>query len=337
MSSLVIPLVSTTLPTCNPNLMPFHIDYDGPALVSAFMRVSPLKQEDSPSKIAPPAVEGEETAGNASADAMNVDSATAVALAEPTATSSTIDVSTSQSTDVDMENATKDTSQAPTPPAMTRSNTESTLVVESQASSSTSILSQSTLQQLPAAASTSMSVLDELEKRVVSSFRGRTIHGLLIDLPPGYSGLVLESEGDANTHPAKLETKEREKESEESTKGKAKTKAKAAPKASSKPRGRLARSAASKKPEVIEIEDEDEEMPEASTSLKESQEPTDDAEPPQDAPSTRSLVPKAQFSSFTLWHADRPVEKTRDEYFRTLEEWIALSHEIHRTDIAFED
>ncbi|CAA7261105.1 unnamed protein product [Cyclocybe aegerita] len=75
MSSLVIPLVSTTLPMCKPDLMPFHIDYDGPAPVSAFMRISPLKQEDSPSKIASPAVEGEETAENASTDAMNVDSA----------------------------------------------------------------------------------------------------------------------------------------------------------------------------------------------------------------------------------------------------------------------
>ncbi|KAJ3510865.1 hypothetical protein NLJ89_g4427 [Agrocybe chaxingu] len=100
--------------------------------------------------------------------------------------------------------------------------------------------------------------------------------------------------------------------------------------ASSKPRGRLARSAALKKPEAIEIEDEDEdeEMPEAFTSLKDTQELADETEPPQDTPLTRNLVPKAQFSSFTLWHADRPVEKTRDEYFRTLEEWIALSHEV---------
>ncbi|CAA7267178.1 unnamed protein product [Cyclocybe aegerita] len=93
MSSLVIPLVSTTLPTCKPDLMPFHIDYDGPAPVSAFMR----------------------------------------------------------SNDVDMENATQDARQAPTP-AITWSKTESTLVVESQASSSTSISSTSTFQQPPAAA-----------------------------------------------------------------------------------------------------------------------------------------------------------------------------------------
>ncbi|KAJ3517711.1 hypothetical protein NLJ89_g340 [Agrocybe chaxingu] len=122
MSSLVIPLVSTTLPTCKPDLMPFHIDYDGPAPVSAFMRVSPLKQEDSPSKIASPAVESEETAENASADAMNVDSATAVAPAKPTATSSTIDASSLQ-LDFDIVHihfpATSSSSLTPAPPGLT--------------------------------------------------------------------------------------------------------------------------------------------------------------------------------------------------------------------------
>ncbi|CAA7269877.1 unnamed protein product [Cyclocybe aegerita] len=133
MSSLVIPLVSTTLPTCKPDLMPFHIDYDGPAPVSAFMRISPLKQEDSPSKIASPAVEGEETAENASTDAMNVDSASG------------------RQANRDVEHHRRDARQAPTP-AITWSKTESTLVVESQASSSTSISSTSTFQQPPAAA-----------------------------------------------------------------------------------------------------------------------------------------------------------------------------------------
>ncbi|KAJ3515225.1 hypothetical protein NLJ89_g1893 [Agrocybe chaxingu] len=335
MSSLVIPLVSGALPTCRPNLMPFHINYDGLAPVSTFMRVSPLKQGESPSEAVVPAAEETGTAENASADAMNVDS-NAAAQPEPTPTSSTLDASTTQPTDVDMENATSNDSQAPRP-AITRSSTESTLVVDSQASSSTSISSTYTLQK-SAAPLPPLPVLEEIEKRVVSSFRGRTIHGLSLDLPLGYSGLLLESEGDANaTSPAKPETKEKDRESEKSTKGKGKTKAKAAPKAGNKPRGRLARSAAPRKPEVIEIEDVDVEMPEASVSLQNTQGPADDTEPAQEAPLTRSLVPKAQFSSFTLWHADRPVEKTRDEYFRALEEWIALSHEIHRTDITFED
>jgi hypothetical protein len=30
-----------------------------------------------------------------------------------------------------------------------------------------------------------------------------------------------------------------------------------------------------------------------------------------------------------LWHQDRPVDKGRDEYCRTLTEWIALSHEVN--------
>ena len=30
------------MPTCNPNLMPFHINYNGPAPVSAFMHVEKL-------------------------------------------------------------------------------------------------------------------------------------------------------------------------------------------------------------------------------------------------------------------------------------------------------
>ena len=47
------------------------------------------------------------------------------------------------------------------------------------------------------------------------------------------------------------------------------------------------------------------------------------------------LIPHAQFSSFTLWHQDRPVDKGQDEYCRTLTEWIAFSHEVNKPLVSF--
>ena len=42
----------------------------------------------------------------------------------------------------------------------------------------------------------------------------------------------------------------------------------------------------------------------------------------------RVLIPSARFDSFTLWQTDRMVDKTSDEYWRTLNEWIGLAHEV---------
>ncbi|KAI0036172.1 ribonuclease H2, subunit C [Vararia minispora EC-137] len=46
---------------------------------------------------------------------------------------------------------------------------------------------------------------------------------------------------------------------------------------------------------------------------------------------THSLTPSALFSSFVLWHPDIPVDDGRDEYLRSLSEWVKLSAEVRRT------
>ncbi|KAJ6478515.1 ribonuclease H2, subunit C [Mycena vitilis] len=47
---------------------------------------------------------------------------------------------------------------------------------------------------------------------------------------------------------------------------------------------------------------------------------------------SRTLTPTAQFSSLILWHPDIPVDPGRDEYLRSLTEWIRLADEIHRVE-----
>jgi ribonuclease H2 subunit C len=57
----------------------------------------------------------------------------------------------------------------------------------------------------------------------------------------------------------------------------------------------------------------------------------DDEEMDEDAEnggSSRTLLPTAQFSSFVLWHPDIPVDSGRDEYLRSLTEWVRLADEV---------
>ncbi|SJL10925.1 uncharacterized protein ARMOST_14321 [Armillaria ostoyae] len=95
---------SISLPSCSPNLMPFHIDYDGPAPISTFLRV----EEHVTENLDEPVPDG------------------------PKAESST-------------------TAAGPAP-----------------------------------------SLARRAASYLVSSFRGRTLHGTQIDVPAGYTGLVLK-------------------------------------------------------------------------------------------------------------------------------------------------
>ncbi|KDR80938.1 hypothetical protein GALMADRAFT_136016 [Galerina marginata CBS 339.88] len=313
--TLVIPFIASELPTCNPNLMPFHINYTGPAAVSAFMRVEKAKLEDkvqnTGEKDATVAAEGPEDS-NVDTD-MKVDA------------SVTLQAQGSFTTEPDAH-VEASGSAAPTTEAESQSlsiRTESTLVIESQ----TSLASDATQVLSP--------VLEDSDKRFVSTFRGRTIHGLTIDLPEGYGGLVLQTQeetGSGSVYDKEKDSNNGKGKDSSEKKKESGTKSSEA-KETGKPRGRLTRSAVSKRVEVITVEDEDEVMADPEHNLKSSLEDTEaSTETPDDRP-VRNLVPTAQFTSFTLWHPDRPVDKGSDEYYRTLTEWIALSHEIHRTDL----
>ncbi|KIM90262.1 hypothetical protein PILCRDRAFT_811981 [Piloderma croceum F 1598] len=137
-----------------------------------------------------------------------------------------------------------------------------------------------------------------LGARFVAAFRGRTVHGATVNLPKGYSGIVLRPDGD------------------ESGKGKSADDNKN--EASSKSRkGRLAR-----KTSRVDV-DEDVNMDEGEGSLQE--------EENENGP-VRTLNPTESFSSFVLWNPDLPVDEAKDEYLRSLTEWIPLAAEIHRYD-----
>jgi len=181
------------LPTCNPNLMPFHIKYTGPAAVSMFFHVEKqIKTEEG----------GEE---------------------------------------VKEQNDKKEVEENPPVEAQ-----------EAQKPTSTPLVSSET------------SILKDADTRFISSFRGRTLHGLTMDVPTGYTGLLLHGDPQPTTV-----------------------------------------SHVDRAPDDNDLE-MGEEIP------------------------LRKLVPQSTFSSITLWHVDRAVDETRDEYYRTLTEWMALSHEVSK-------
>ena len=186
------------LPTCNPNLMPFHIKYTGPAAMSMFFHVEKMKAEES---------EGEEVKKEQN-DKKDV-------LVE----------------EEENEDEEKKPVQDPKQPP------KSTLI------------------------SSETSILKDVDKRFISSFRGRSIHGLTVDVPTGYTGLVLHDDPQSTT---------------------------------------------TQDDSIDNDFDMDQETP------------------------LRKLIPQSTFSSITIWHSDRAVDETRDEYYRTLTEWMSLSHEVSK-------
>ena len=194
------------LPACNPNLMPFHIKYTGPAAVSMFFHVEKAKAEEG---------EGEMKEQN---DKIKVEE------------------------EREEENPAK--AQKPT---------------------STPVSSET-------------SVLKDADRRFISSFRGRTIHGLNMDVPTGYTGLLLQGDDDDDPQPTTV---------------------------------------------VSHVVDHRRVLNASDDSID------NDFEMDEELP-LRKLIPQSTFSSITLWHADRAVDETRDDYYRTLTEWIALSHEVSK-------
>jgi len=148
-------------------------------------------------------------------------------------------------------------------------------------------------------------------RRYISTFRGRTIHGLDIDLPEGYAGLVLRTEGQGISHNSVGSSRDgRHRDYPKTT---------------------VKRVTRRSKTTVTRDEDGEVEleMSEKVVQRVECMDLTEDVE--QDADGyvpTRVLIPTAQFSLFRLWNADIPVNEGTDEYSRSLTEWIRLSHHV---------
>ncbi|KAI0630816.1 ribonuclease H2, subunit C [Trametes polyzona] len=140
-------------------------------------------------------------------------------------------------------------------------------------------------------------------RHFAAAFRGRLMHGLKVELPKGYAGIVLRTPGDHNGQAPASSSKAAD---EQTSKSRSRTK-------TNTRSSRRAKPTAEPEPEV------------------EAQDP-DGLEGREEEGPVRLLQPTAQFSSFVLWHPDIPVDEGRDEYLRSLTEWTKLAAEIHRVD-----
>ncbi|CCM02669.1 uncharacterized protein FIBRA_04774 [Fibroporia radiculosa] len=136
-------------------------------------------------------------------------------------------------------------------------------------------------------------------KRYVASFRGRTLQGLQVYLPEGYSGLVLQASGGGDEKPSLM----------------------TGPRGGDAPVSRRTtrRSGKTISPEaqgsVVEKDG-------CCTVGTEETEVADDSEG-----QIRVLQPISTFSSFVLWNPDTCVDEGKDEYLRALTEWTQLAAE----------
>lgn len=148
-------------------------------------------------------------------------------------------------------------------------------------------------------------------RRYISTFRGRTIHGLDIDLPEGYAGVVLRTEGQRKSNNSVGSSKDgRHREHPKTT---------------------VKRVTRRSKATVTRDEDGEVEMEMSEKVVQrvECMDLTEDVERDADEyMPTRALIPTAEFSSFRLWNADIPVDEGADEYSRSLTEWIRLAHHV---------
>ncbi|KAG7087786.1 hypothetical protein E1B28_013727 [Marasmius oreades] len=262
---------------CKPNLMPFHIEYNGTAPISTFLHV-----QDAKKNIGAPE--------------------------EPVHQTPTTEVDDeSQKTVVDSETGSET--------VVTSSSSSSTLVATTSIETSSQV-STSANQQL-----------SDLPNRYISTFRGRTIHGLAVDVPEGLTGVVLRSERAGSGLERQRESAAvREKEQLKAAAAAAKWK-KGKGKADDAGAGRRTRSSARRAVEDEDMDvDEDLEDEDDVSLLGEEEEWSGGGGTP------INLVPTSNFSSFMLWHPDIPVDTGKDEYFGTISEWMKIAQMIHRVE-----
>ena len=137
-----------------PHLMPFHIQYSGPAPMSTYFRIQPTPSPESPPCFPPSAVV-EIRLGSSS-----------TAVESPEESEKTPAVST-------VVTATEE--------------------IKTETDSDTKQPSAQPLRPGP------IERLSRSAKRFISSFRGRTVHGVEVPLPKGYSGLVLRGDAEGRT------------------------------------------------------------------------------------------------------------------------------------------
>ncbi|KAI0692504.1 ribonuclease H2, subunit C [Cytidiella melzeri] len=189
-------------------------------------------------------------------------------------------------------------STLPEPPtSILASDSQATLVDSETQPSESASTSQDTLDEEmiaedPTIASAVSSSSSSLSNHLVAAFRGRTVRGLTVDLPAGYTGVVFtappDQKGSSDLNP-------NETGKPHSTR-------------------RNTRQTVAEKPDLAELGDAlDEEDERVSVPV-------------------RSLEVSGTFESFVLWNADVPVDVSRDEYLRSLTEWTRLATVVHEYD-----
>jgi hypothetical protein len=247
--------VTPNIPECSPNLMPFHISHSGSAPISAYFRVKPSPSDAHLSFT--------QHAFNSTTD----DTRNALIAEESQATIESHPASLAED------------SQA-------SAATVGDIVVgaDSATQASSSSEAASSLSMIPTGGGT-------VKNNFVAAFRGRQIHGRTVDLPHGYSGIVLNSPLDGEVGDTEVVEKVAQ------TRGK----------------GRATRQSSRKM--GMDVDDTGD---------------PDRGDAPNDASHVeiQRLIPISRFSSLTVWSPDIPVDERKDEYIRSLTEWTKLAAEV---------
>jgi hypothetical protein len=244
------------LPIRIPHLMPFHIQHTGPAPVSTYFRIRPHVSSSLPSSTLDDTLPSGDPEKVPNATVSNSEASLEGQEGTPVVVAD-IAVPTIVTTETDVA-AAKAQSLAPT----------------------------SRFLQTGAIAR-----LSESAKRFVSSFRGRTVHGVEVALPKGYVGLVLRGDANGKTHQPPSNAKRR--------------------------RARVGQHRRKLKKVGGGDDDDDERCLDDAAEMS-----------PEDGRPVSVLKTAARFDSFVLWHPDIAVDEGKDEYLRSLSEWVNIATEV---------
>jgi hypothetical protein len=164
----------------------------------------------------------------------------------------------------------------------------------------------------------------DTRREFTATFRGRSMCGLEVDVPEGYVGIVMKSE---NAEDAGKSNGKKAVAKAKTTKGKGKASAK------SKGRATRSQSALLEEPEEepMQIEDDYAMLSRVEQDSAATTQETGSAD------ATRLLEQTGTFEKFVLWNADVHVDEGRDEYLRSMDEWVRLANVVcrcfHRSDL----
>ncbi|KAG6889762.1 hypothetical protein C0995_014689 [Termitomyces sp. Mi166 len=295
MSTLTLGAIENpdNLKTCQPYLMPFHIDYSGPAPISTYLRVNAAKETVGAPEAEQPNNDPQATSNSQDAGL----SQELVAVADATDQEDKMETDATSALEASSTVDAPEPIEQPTGDAQATSDSQDAgpsqeLVAAVDATDREDKMETDTTPAPEASSSPSKRVTDTTT-RFISSFRGRTIQGLKVALPEGYVGVVLRGDGASDPKTRK---------------------GKGAQRRNLKSNGKRTTRSRNKT-----VPDEPESVDDKPMNVDQDEE-------------TRTLSVASQFSNFVLWHADHPVDEGRDEYLRSLNEWTRLAHLIHEVE-----